>query len=264
MNIVIVGAGRGGSALIESLSKLDDVHISMVIDANSNAPGLGLARSLGIASSNSMDSIANLSVDTIIEATGSEAVAQSLYEKFSHKCTIIDSHGALLLMSLVRRDITTLQKLNSQLDAINTTTTIVQNQLSEISTSIDTLQDVSDSLISSTKISTQHIQESDKIIQYVNNIAKQIKILGINATIEAARAGEHGRGFSVVANEIQNLANNSAKFANEINSILLQLSNEINNINKTVGRLDSLSQVQVKVSENFSNAVSRLVDEANK
>ncbi|MDF2548590.1 MAG: hypothetical protein K0R93_3488 [Anaerosolibacter sp.] len=262
MNIAIVGAGKGGVSLIESIAKLEDTSIVLVVDPNAEAPGIALAKKLGIKHGQSLDNIADIPVDMIIEATGKESVAKTLSTKFGNKCNIIDSHGARLIMSLVERDIKTLHKLNNQLDMINSTTGIVQQQLQEISSSIETIHDVSTKLNDSSQASTQYIQESDKIVKYVNGIAKQTKILGINATIEAARAGEHGKGFSVVAEEVQKLANSSAGFANEINNILKHLSDEIQKVFNEVKRLEHLSEIQVQASDQVNQAVANLVDEA--
>lgn len=264
LNIAIVGAGHGGYNIINSLSKLEDVHISIVVDINANAPGLALAKNLKIMCSQSLDDIQSNSIDVIIEATGNNHFAEILYTKFGDKCKIIDSQGALLIMSLVKQDMKTLQKLSNQMDVIHKTSSIVQNQLNSISVSIETIHDISDKLLSSTKNSSEHIDQSDKIIHYVNSIAKQTKILGINATIEAARAGEHGKGFSIVANEVQKLANSSENFAKEINSILLQLSNEIKIVNNEVSRLDTLSNTQLQASEEVNSAITKLISETSK
>lgn len=50
----------------------------------------------------------------------------------------------------------------------------------------------------------------------ISEIAEQVNLLSLNASIEAARAGEHGKGFSVVASEIGNLANQTAETVNKI------------------------------------------------
>lgn len=64
----------------------------------------------------------------------------------------------------------------------------------------------------------------------INDIVFQTKLLSFNASVEAARAGEHGKGFSVVAEEIGGLAQQSGKSANEISTDLDSSYTSISNI----------------------------------
>ncbi|MBM3608645.1 MAG: hypothetical protein FJX29_09385, partial [Alphaproteobacteria bacterium] len=63
-------------------------------------------------------------------------------------------------------------------------------------------------------------QALDSIVGVIHGIAKQTNLLSLNATIEAARAGEAGRSFSVVAQEVR-------KLANETRDALLQIAPEV-------------------------------------
>lgn len=68
--------------------------------------------------------------------------------------------------------------------------------------------------------------------QKIAKFSNTQKILALNASIEAARAGEMGKGFSVVAKEVQDLANNLAVVSNSITGSLKELNDTINNLNK--------------------------------
>ena len=261
MNIVIVGAGTGGCEILSSLVDLENIKINMIIDRNPDAPGMVLAKTLKISNSQKLEDININKTDIIIEVTGNENLRCILKEKFENKCTIIDSKSALLLSMLVKKDAQRSGKIKKDINIIKDTSDIIQSELNEISSSINNINEVSDNLLNSINLSKQHIAESDKIIKYFNDISKQTKILGINASIESARAGEHGKGFSVVAMEVQKLANNSGEFAKEINLILTKLSKEITNINNEINNIDKLSDIQIMASKKANTAVNKLVVE---
>ncbi len=66
-------------------------------------------------------------------------------------------------------------------------------------------------------------KEIDKIITTINEIASQTNLLALNASIEAARAGEAGKGFAVVANQVNVLADQSAR-RQRISATLIETS----------------------------------------
>ncbi len=92
-----------------------------------------------------------------------------------------------------------------------------------------------------------------QIIQVINEIADQTNLLALNASIEAARAGDAGRGFSVVAEEIKKLAEQSLHAADEINQVIDKI---IKQTSDTVTIAKDAEQIVYKQNSIVNNTIS--------
>ena len=165
------------------------------------------------------DSSATLAA-SVDETTTSIADKESIVEQMLTEITDIQA---------------TSQKMISQ---VNDGKTDVTDSLTKVDKVIE--------LIETTKVLTGELSESSlqigQVVNTIRGISNQTNILSLNAAIEAARAGEHGKGFSIVAQEVRKLANQTEKALDHI-------QNQISAVQVTVGK--------------FEDSFQHIVDETN-
>ena len=107
-------------------------------------------------------------------------------------------------------------------------------------------------------------QKIRTIIKLIDGIAFQTNLLALNAAVEAARAGRHGKGFAIVAEEVRNLAQRSAKAARETSGMIEEMTGRIGDATDSIERLGG---TLIEIKENAENLrensdeVARLADQ---
>lgn len=104
--------------------------------------------------------------------------------------------------------------------------------------------------------------EIGTISAVVKSISDHSNLLGLNAAIEASRAGEHGKGFAVVADEVRNLATNSKKNADQINSITKNIQQLLATLNEAFTEINTLTNSQSEAITDFSGTIHEINDKA--
>lgn len=98
----------------------------------------------------------------------------------------------------------------------------------------------------------QQVNDTAEILNMIRRIAQQTNLLGLNAAIEAARVGELGRGFSVVAEEVRKLADESHNSAQNINAILDKIRTAVNQVLCNVGQSNGIIKQQTQAVQDIA------------
>lgn len=104
-------------------------------------------------------------------------------------------------------------------------------------------------------------QEIEAILDTVVAIAKQTNLLALNASIEAARAGEHGRGFTVVAEEVKKLAEESTTSVEEVKTYISAIQNQSANAVSVLEGIKVLESEQASLVAKTDGVFSEILNE---
>jgi len=114
-------------------------------------------------------------------------------------------------------------------------------------------------------------QEISGIVDIINNIAERTHVLALNASMQAAAAGDAGRGFSVVADEVQRLAESSRNATSQISALVKNIQVETNDtiatMDKTIGqvvdgsRLAERAGEQMKETQDITSNLVKVVEQ---
>ncbi len=141
------------------------------------------------------------------------------------------------------------------------------NELSmgEIKQRLDSISAALTQLVDMRKESQKEIEQLsaftgklEEMARDVGSIAEQTNLLALNAAIEAARAGESGRGFSVVADEVRNLANRSGQIATAIIDNVVKVNGQFNQMES---QSTSSAEIEGKLIEDAGNNIQVVIEQ---
>lgn len=146
-----------------------------------------------------------------------------------------------------------------ELTAISENLSVTSEKMADVSSVIaKDLQNLADE----SAYLKSEINTIETILTKIKDTAIKSRILGLNASIEAARSGEHGKGFTVVANEIKKMADNSKDSVEGFEPKLQEMIKNIESVIETIQNISSHSQEQSAMMQEFHSAFEHIVHAA--